>query len=168
MDEAIAPIRNVERQQIFSALFSDFIDSNGLGGRLRAEALINLACIDIYEHLGSSGANERTAILPTWVLDRVTEYIECNLESDVSLSVLAEIAGLSEFHFLRMFTASTGKTPYQFVLTRRFVRARDLLVNSDETIAQIAYQVGFSSQSHLTSMFKKMTGVTPGKFRRES
>lgn len=168
LDQPATPIRNIEGQEMFSALLSDFLDTGGIGGRLRADALINLICVEVYTHFAPGTPRAERGALPAAALTRVKSYIEENLETDVRLDMLADVAELSEFHFSRMFRTAMGVSPHQYVIKRRLERARALLSDTDESIAQIAYQVGFSSQSHLTATFKKATGITPGKFRRIS
>jgi AraC family transcriptional regulator len=99
-------------------------------------------------------------------LRRVIEYIEMNFSSNVRQRALASIAGLSVRHFGTVFKIETGMTPHNFLIRRRIVRAKDFLTESDLTIAQIANEVGFSGQSHLTLYFRRYTGTTPQRFRR--
>lgn len=105
--------------------------------------------------------------LPRWKLQRVIDYIDSNLATDIHLADLAAIAGLSVFHFARVFKLSTGLSPYQFVHDRRLQRSRDLLADGNLEIAQLALACGFSSQSHFTAAFTKAVGLSPGKFRRQ-
>jgi AraC family transcriptional regulator len=96
---------------------------------------------------------------------RLIEHIDASLEHTITLQELATLAGLSEFHLQRMFTVSCGVSPHGFILNRRIDRARRMLADA-EPIAQIASACGFSSQSHLTRMFKTVTGTTPSAYRR--
>lgn len=97
----------------------------------------------------------------------VSDHIEANLGSDLSVARLAGLIGLSPFHFSRMFKAGTGDSPYRFVLLRR-VEAAKRLLRSNVSLSEIAYTVGFSSQSHFTSIFRRETGMTPGHAHRAS
>jgi AraC-like DNA-binding protein len=85
---------------------------------------------------------------------------------DSGLVELAAIAGLSPHHFVGAFKISVGKPPHRFVMERRVQRAVELLRDGNRTIAEIANAAGFSSQSHLTANFRRVTGLTPGRFRR--
>ena len=118
--------------------------------------------------LGERGPtrSSRAATLPQQHLFRVQELIESRLEADLTLQELASEVGYSRSHFLRMFHATTGKTPHRYVLNRRIERARRLLGETDTSISRVAYQCGFSSQAHLTSAFRKVLGLTPGEYRR--
>jgi AraC family transcriptional regulator len=99
-------------------------------------------------------------------LRQTVERIEAGLEGPLGLDELARAAGLSTFHFARMFRRSTGQTPQGFVLHRRIDRARRLLTESRLSLAEIALACGFSGQSHFTARFRAMTGLTPGQYRR--
>jgi AraC family transcriptional regulator len=97
---------------------------------------------------------------------RVLDYIDAHLADDLGLIELAAIAGLSPHHFGEAFKTSVGKSPHRFVTERRVGHAMDLLRNEDRSIAEIAHTAGFSNQSRLTENFRRVTGLTPGLFRR--
>ncbi len=100
------------------------------------------------------------------VLKRVKEYIGEHFVQPLLLSDLAEQAGLSEFHFARMFKQSTGLAPHQFVLKVRLSRAEQLLKYSMMPLIHIALECGFSSASHFSNCFKAAYGVTPSLMRQ--
>jgi AraC family transcriptional regulator len=96
---------------------------------------------------------------------RIREHIEQSLDGALSIHALAEVVGMSAHYFAEMFRQSTGFTPHQYVSHRRVARAQELLANADLTLAEVAYQCGFTSQSQFTTLFRRFTGVTPGRFR---
>jgi AraC family transcriptional regulator len=98
-------------------------------------------------------------------LRRVIEFIEENLGQDISLSALAALTGTGVDVFARNFKACTGLPPYRYVLERRMHRAQALLAASGKSIAEIAFEVGFSSQAHFTSQFSKDMHMSPAAFR---
>lgn len=98
------------------------------------------------------------------VLRRIDDWIEANLDRIIRLDELAILANMSEFHFHRMFRLSRGIAPHAWVTERRVDRARALL-KSDKPIVEIAVACGFSSQSHLTRVFRRHTGKTPADYR---
>lgn len=98
-------------------------------------------------------------------LARVLAYVETHLEREVSLEDLAREACLSAFHFARSFKAAVGMSPHAFLLQRRLERARNLLESTSLPLAEVASACGFCSQAHLSTSFKRETGVTPGVFR---
>jgi AraC family transcriptional regulator len=123
-----------------------------------------------YLLLNDNGAQAMTkpfSPLPDAVLRRVQEHIEEHLQDNLSLDELARDAHYSRGHFLRMFRAATGKTPHQYLTERRVERAKSMLQKTqDISLIDIAASCGFSSQSHMTRVFRKQFGVTPGAFKR--
>ena len=101
-------------------------------------------------------------------LRRVKEFIDAQISNGITISALADVAGLSRFHFVRAFKHSVGLPPYQYVLSKRISRARELLSDSDLSLGNVALAVGFSDVSQLDRLFRKFTGVTPTAFRRET
>lgn len=107
---------------------------------------------------GPSSASKR--------VQQVLDHIEQDLSASYTLGQLADIAGLSTYHFARLFRQSIGRSPHQYVVERRLAHAKRMLSLSDEPIVQIALDCGFGSQSHMTEVFKKILGTTPGAVRR--
>jgi AraC family transcriptional regulator len=107
-----------------------------------------------------------TGPLPKWRLQRVQEYIDTHLDSTLSLSDLATVVGLSRMHFAAQFRAATGHRPHEYVQSRRIDSAKAILSNTDMPIAEVALSVGFNAQSHFTTVFKRLTGDAPARWRR--
>jgi AraC-like DNA-binding protein len=103
--------------------------------------------------------------LQKWRLKRVVEYVENHLSEKIALSDLAAVAGLSRMHFASQFRTATGLRPDGFLLRRRIQRAEELLRNTTMPIAEIALTVGFQTHAHLTTVFKRFAGCTPGRWR---
>lgn len=99
------------------------------------------------------------------ILSRVIEKIDEDLESDLSLAQLAEIAGLSIPHFCRAFKQTTGDPPYAFLVRRRIERAKEYLRHSSMPITDVALVCGFSSSSHLSNAFRREVGMAPSTYR---
>ncbi|REE99635.1 helix-turn-helix domain-containing protein [Thermomonospora umbrina] len=109
-----------------------------------------------------------TPPMPGAVLRRVLEHLHDNLGEDLRIATLADLAGVDRYRFGRCFKAATGLSPHRYVLERRLERAAGLLrADGRRPIADIAHQVGFSSQSHLTTAFRRRYGTTPHAYRRE-
>lgn len=114
----------------------------------------------------SSSAPGRPVPLGGKAVRRVVEYVEDHLADDLRLAVLAEVAGVDRYRFSRGFKAATGASPHAYVIQRRLDRAARLLRSADgPSVAEVAYRVGLSSQSHLTTLFRRSFGTTPGAFR---
>jgi AraC family transcriptional regulator len=99
-------------------------------------------------------------------LRRVQLFVDGHLGKPLHLHDLAARAALSPFHFSRAFKLSVGMTPRAYVEQRRIEQAKRLLVESTQSLADVAIGTGFGTQSRLTSTFKRQTGFTPGQFRR--
>lgn len=99
-------------------------------------------------------------------LRRVLDYIDENLENEISVADLADVAALSTFHFARMFTALMGLPPPKYVSRRRLENAMKMLASSNLPLAEVAHRSRFSSQAAFSRAFHRVTGVTPGEYRR--
>jgi AraC family transcriptional regulator len=104
--------------------------------------------------------------LPQRRLAQVVEFIDAHLSDDLSLRLIADVAGMSPSYFLTLFKRSTGLAPHQYLVEQRIEKARALLVQTKLPIADIATRVGFADQSHLTRLMRRHTGLTPGLVRR--
>jgi AraC family transcriptional regulator len=114
---------------------------------------------------GGSPAVENGQTLTRQQMRHVTDFIQAHLDQDLSLEQLAQQAGLSPYHFSRLFRQTTGESPHQFVLGRRIEFAQQLLTQTDASLAQVALQSGFASQSHLSNVFKRRLDLTPRSYR---
>lgn len=96
---------------------------------------------------------------------RVTDYVEANLERQITLAELSSVAALSQFHFCRSFRMSAGVSPLSYVRQLRLAKAKRMLRERRYSLAFVADDCGFASQSHFTTAFKSATGTTPGGYR---
>ena len=103
--------------------------------------------------------------LPMWRLKRTIAHIDANLGERVSLADMAAAAGLSRMHFAAQFRIATGARPHDFLLRRRIERAQQLLAETDSSIVEIALAVGFQTQAHFTTTFRRLVGSTPYQWR---
>ena len=110
---------------------------------------------------------KHVAPLPHAILRRVKNYMEEHLQNKLSLDELAHETDYSRAHFLRMFRAATGKTPHQYLTERRIEQAKRILQEEETSLIDTAARCGFSSQSHLTRVFRERVGVTPSEFKRK-
>lgn len=127
-------------------------------------------CIAVYlarNYLDSSADDRpRRNALPAYKFRRVLAAMEADLARDFNLRQLAEVAGMSECHFSRMFKKAAGYSPLQFFIRLRMARARQLLLETDQSIIDIGLEVGYSSHSHFSQVFKREVGVTPTQYRQ--
>ncbi len=109
--------------------------------------------------------NARQTLAPI-KLRRVKAFIEAHLEQDLDLQALADVAGLSRFHFSRAFKQTTGCSPYLFLIRSRIERAKLILMQSNDSMAEVAHAHGFNSAAQFASAFRKITGICPSEWRR--
>lgn len=106
--------------------------------------------------------------LPKWRLRRVERYIADHFDRCISLSELANVAGLSRMHFAAQFRAATGYRPREYLLNHRVEHAKTLLTTTARPLAEIALAVGFSTQAHFSTVFKRISGESPARWRLAS
>jgi AraC family transcriptional regulator len=150
-----------------TGLYNEMRSANPLGP-LYAESLMNALAIYLLRHYSTgqwlrdpSGSHLTPAQLRV-----VNEYIHAHLDQKISLADLAACLHLSVPHFERMFRATTRRPPYHYVLEVRLDRAKILLEKTRLPLVEVARQCGFSSQSHFTTHFTRLLGVSPARFAR--
>ena len=163
----------VPRYNLNDPLISQLVSSianeieGGFLDQILAEALNTALAVQIMRLCGNPTAVslEPSNGLSRKRLKRVCDYIEANLDDRLTLAELAAVACLSPYHFSRSFKQAVGVGPQRYVMHRRVERAKALMRRTDQPLARIAQEVGFADQSHLTSVFRREIGVTPGHFR---
>lgn len=113
-----------------------------------------------------SGLSKQVYALPAYKLHRAIETMRTGLDSEFSLARLASDASMSISHFSRMFRKATGRSPSQYFIHLRMEMARQLLLESDSSIVNIALDVGYNSPSHFAQVFRRHTGATPREYRQ--
>jgi AraC family transcriptional regulator len=144
------------------------LTAGGDGGPLAAESLANVLAVQLLRHALAPRRPERgpDGALPRARLRAVVEYIEGHIDAGPTLQQMAAVARVSPYHFARQFKAATGLPPHQYVIMRRVERAKGFLHGEgDLSLAEVAARAGFSDQSQFARHFKRLVGVTPGRFR---
>lgn len=134
---------------------------------LRVQGLAQLIAIHLARHYAeiSSDRHEGNPALPGFKLKQITDWIESNLEADFDLGQLASQAGLSKFHFHRLFKQATQLSPARYQRNARLNEARRRLRESKDSIITVAMDLGFQSPSHFAQVFRRETGMSPSEFR---
>ena len=153
--------------QQFALTLSAELQYNTTDNKLYIDSLLNSLCLHLIRHYTTrpTEVNNIYGGLPSFLARRLEEYIQANLERNLTLADMAQVVGLSTSHLTRLFKQSKGMSLYQYVIYCRIERAKQLLKRKI-AIAEIATQVGFADQSHLTYHFKRHVGMTPKVFRQ--
>lgn len=166
---SIPPFDGVQHPQLRAAMLavSGELTAEGGGERVAIESFANVLAVHLLRHAAAPRRVVRgpDGVLPRGRLRAAVEFVEENLDDALTLGRMAAAARLSPYHFARQFKAATGLPPHQYVIARRVERAKRLLLEGELPLAEIASQVGFSSQSAFGLHFKRLTGVTPRRFR---
>ncbi|MFK4259479.1 helix-turn-helix domain-containing protein [Agrobacterium tumefaciens] len=163
---AFSPDLGFEDHDIMNAargIGAEISDNNTLNGML-VEAYVATMFVRMMRRQ-QRGQYVRKGGLAAASLNRVIQKIEDELTEAVSLSQLAEAAGLSVPHFCRAFKQSFGCPPYEFIIRRRIERAKEFLRGSEMTITEIALSCGFSSSSHFSNTFRREEASSPLEYR---
>ncbi|BAY84241.1 AraC family transcriptional regulator [Calothrix parasitica NIES-267] len=134
---------------------------------LYAESVVNILSTHLIRHYSKDKIEIKNcdSKISAHQLKKVIDYINENLEDNLTLAELAVVAKMSQYRFARGFKNSTGFSPHKYLILQRIERAQNLLNQNKLSIAEISYQLGFTSQSHFTTAFRKITGITPKSYR---
>ncbi|MBD2104965.1 AraC family transcriptional regulator [Leptolyngbya sp. FACHB-261] len=156
-------------RQIGQLLLAE-LESKKVGSRLYAESLVNALVVHLIREYSTieRSVQQYTGGLSESKLKQVIAYIQEHLNQDLSLEEIAAEVNLSAYHFARLFKRSTGSAPHQYQIHCRVERAKELLQQGEMAITDIATQVGFYDQSHLSRHFKRIVGVSPKAMQQSS
>jgi AraC family transcriptional regulator len=141
-------------------------DTDTPSGKLFTDSLIQTLTLHLLANYSTARAAQVVnGGLSGYRLRRVREYIDANLEDDLSLADIAAVAELSQYHFARAFRRSVGVTPQQYVMQQRIERAKQLLADAELPLVEVSLRTGFKNQSHFTTLFRKFTSLTPKTWR---
>ncbi|MEM6451764.1 MAG: helix-turn-helix transcriptional regulator [Cyanobacteria bacterium P01_D01_bin.105] len=158
--------RDPQIEAIATMLLTE-LHRESFGSHLYIESLANVLSVHLLRHHATTHPELPTykGGLPQRQLIEVLDYIDAYLDREITLADLAKLVGMSQFHFGRLFKQSLGLSPYQYLLRQRVERAKQLLRQTDSSVAEIALECGFNSHSHLGRKFRQLTGVTPKAYR---
>jgi AraC family transcriptional regulator len=156
--------------EIGCAIAAELQAETAAGSLLVGALASSLAARLVQKHVSASSAQSFPGRISQGLdrrrLLRVVDYIEANLEGDLSLERMATIACLSRYHFARAFRQAVGQSPHRYVSAKRLERAKALLIHGDRSLVDIALALSFSSQANFTRAFRQATGQAPGQFRQ--
>ncbi|MGL5076996.1 MAG: helix-turn-helix domain-containing protein, partial [Waterburya sp.] len=159
-------IRDLLLEQLVLTFYAE-LERNNSNNRLYLESLQNLVAVHLLQHHCSVKVSDTSILggLSKSKWRQVLDYIQVNLDRDLSLTELAELAQLSSHHFGKLFKQNMGVSPHQYVLKCRIERAKELLINRQISVVEIGQLVGFYDQSHFTNVFRRYTNLTPRQYR---
>jgi AraC-like DNA-binding protein len=144
---------------VVDSLGRALLEANRVGGPF-GQTYADCISMAIVAPSGRGGANRRNG-----GLKRAIDYVEARLNEPVSLADVALSAGLTRMHFAAQFRAAAGLRPHEYLLRRRIERAQEMLVGTGMSLVDVALSVGFQTQSHFTSVFKRYAGQPPRAWR---
>ncbi|MBW4605623.1 MAG: AraC family transcriptional regulator [Calothrix sp. FI2-JRJ7] len=161
-------VRHPQIEQIIMMLHSELKNGDSWGSKLYIESLTNALAVNLLRDYSTK--KDSIALYPGGLSEHnllvVTDYINDNLTTEIKLSDLSGLVGISQFHFSRLFKQSMGVTPHQYLIAQRIERAKFLLKNSKLSVTEIAFSCGFNSHSHLGKYFRQLTGMAPNNYRK--
>ena len=110
--------------------------------------------------------NDKIPGITPFRIKQIEQHIKNRIDSCITTSELAQLCGLSQYHFIRMFKRTTGQTPHQYINRLKMEKAKELLGSENKSIIQVGFATGFDNPSHFTQVFKSIVGITPLKFRK--
>lgn len=116
---------------------------------------------------GYQATGIRRGGLAPWQVSRAKRHIDANIAEHLRTPELAGLVGLSENHFSRAFKISVGCSPHRYIVQRRILHAKALIVETDLSLAQIALDSGLADQAHLSRLFRRFFDTTPSACRRQ-
>src|SRR6266446_5159410 len=159
------------KDMILDSLGRALLEANRVGGAFGQTYADCISMAIVARLLGSAngvGTSERSresGKLAPWRLKRAIDYVEARLDEPMSLAEVASSAGLTRMHFAAQFRAATGLRPHEYLLRRRIERAQEMLLGTGMSLVDVALSVGFQTQSHFTSVFKRYAGQAPRAWR---
>ncbi|MFH1805100.1 MAG: AraC family transcriptional regulator [Pseudomonadota bacterium] len=148
-------------------MIADDIATDSPSPALYGEGLLTALTTALLSPMSESVTARKRGKLAPCQLRKTADYIEQNCDRVIRLDELAGLAGLSQSYFCSAFRESTGMPPHQWQMKARIERAKTMLRGHETPLAAIAAQIGFADQAHLTRVFRRITGTTPGAWRRE-
>lgn len=115
----------------------------------------------------ASHAHTGSPSLPGFKLRQLTDWMAKHIEEEFNLDKLAAQAGLSKFHFTRLFKTATGESPSRYHTNLRLDAARRLLRETKKSVVEVALDVGYANPSHFARLFRRQSGLSPSDYRQQ-
>ncbi|KZB58964.1 AraC family transcriptional regulator [Thalassospira sp. MCCC 1A02491] len=148
-------------------LLANDLENGMTGPQIYGEGLVTALTAALLTPSQTEEPQRKRGKLAPYQLRKTVDYIEQNCGRTIRLDELAQLTGLSQSYFCSAFRESTGMPPQQWQMKARVERAKNLLKKGDTPLASVAVGLGFADQAHLTRVFRKIVGTTPGAWRKE-
>ena len=145
--------------------FKEELQTNGRGGQLYRDCLLNTLVTRLLRDYSVAPVKKRSGGLGKRRLQLVVNYVRVHLNEEIRLTEMAKVAGLSQFHFSRMFKESVGVSPTRYVNQCRIEKAKQMLACQQLSLNQISTACGYSNLSYFVRQFRQYMGVTPKVYR---
>lgn len=161
----LTPVRasGWEIQPLFESIFAEW-DRGTVAAQIETGLTLHRMLALLAARLLAGDASRSNRAL----IEQATGYIRAHYAEPLSLDALLAQTPLSKSWFLRLFRQYTGTTPYNFLLSTRITRAKELLVLTDFAVSEIAHQVGFGDESNFSTRFTAMVGQSPQQYRKSA
>ena len=159
--------------RLYSRIFKSLIDHLLREGYDTESDYINAKLLELFYYLQRDSQNNRNCLEHFdknryHFIPQVLEYIHQNYQKQITLADMAALAGYSPNYFHNVFRKVMGITPQEYLMEQRLQQVKWLLVHTESSLSEIAYECGFSSQSHLCFRFKRSVLCTPGEYRQRN
>jgi AraC family transcriptional regulator len=170
-DGMLNACRNIRTPQINAGLMrlAEETLTPSFASDLLVDSLANVIMVDLARYLRKQvkEAPKAKGGLAPWQMRRIEEYVEDSPDTTLSITLLADLCGISSGHLMRAFKQTTGETVHSYVESRRLAKAQRLLCETDLPLKAIAAELGFSTPSSFSFAFRRATGGTPASFREQ-
>ncbi|SFB16544.1 AraC-type DNA-binding protein [Rhizobium sp. NFR07] len=165
-------VRPLEMSEIHAVLSNDNISENLSGGQhavLGESRGAHLHLLDIAQQPSAPPAQSAiTGGLAPWQVKKVKQYIGARISHGIPLDELAQQVRLSTSYFSTAFKATFGISPHSYIVACRVEHAKQRMLNTEAPLCEIALDCGLADQSHLSRVFRRVTGTTPSAWRRHA
>lgn len=161
-NKSFAPSPNLN---YYLGVFIDECNKHEHANKYYLNLLKELIIIELFKCSSNNVATDNEEL--TSAIMRVEKYLNENYHIPFDLQKISEISGLNKYYFIKRFKEEIGLSPYQYFLQLKIEKAKCMIIQETKTLTEIAYDLGFSTQSHFISQFKKMVGITPGDFKKK-
>jgi len=146
---------------------ADELRSSREANPIFVKGLLESLTIHLLRHYADKEAatGRKPAQLPAWKLRKALDHMDAHLAEPFDLDRLADLCGMSRFHFSRAFHNTMGQRPSRWFILRRVERAKDMLRDTERQIIEVALAVGYDSPSHFAKVFRAETGFSPKHYR---